>query len=272
MDSEPKPFVKWAGGKRQLIGTLFENIPESFSNYHEPFVGGGALYFKLWSEDLIKKAYLNDYNPDLIIAYKTIKERPSELIEELKSGKYRNEKDTFYAIRTSKPVDSTERAARFIYLNKTAFNGLYRVNSKGAFNVPFGKYRNPKICDEENIMLASEALRRATLSTGDFSRVLVNAKPKDFVYFDPPYHPVSKTSFTSYTKFDFDADDQVRLNEIYIKLDEKNAYVMLSNSTAPLVMDLYSNYRSITVMANRAINCKADRRGPVAELVALNYA
>src|SRR5208283_2935295 len=125
MDNDPRPFVKWAGGKRQLIDILFENIPESFSNYHEPFVGGGALYFKLWSEGLIKKAYLNDDNTDLIGLYKTIKERPSELIEELKSGKYRNEKDIFYAIRASLPEEPIERAARFIYLNKTAFNGLY---------------------------------------------------------------------------------------------------------------------------------------------------
>ncbi|MFA5049859.1 MAG: DNA adenine methylase [Candidatus Micrarchaeia archaeon] len=270
--NDPKPFVKWAGGKRQLIDTLFNNIPESFNNYHESFLGGGALYFKLWSEGLIKKAFLNDFNHDLINVYQIIKSRPKELIEELKSGKYKNEKDTFYNIRKSKPHDLVETAAIFIYLNKTAFNGLYRVNSKGEFNVPFGKYSNPKICDEENIMIVSESLKRAALSYGDFSQVLKNVKKGDFVYLDPPYHPISKTSnFTNYTKLEFKEEDQIRLNDTYNRLDNSGAFVMLSNSTAPFIVDLYSNYNTLRVDARRAINCKADKRGLVSELVALNY-
>lgn len=271
-NNNPKPFVKWAGGKRQLIDILFSNIPDSFNDYHEPFVGGGALYFKLWSEGRIKKAFLNDFNQDLIDTYRVIQTRPKELIEELQSGKYKNEEEVYYNIRKIKPQDLVEKAAIFTYLNKTAFNGLYRVNSKGGFNVPFGKYTNPRICNEENIMLVSESLQKVTLLDGDFSSVLNHAKKGDFVYFDPPYHPVSKTSnFTSYTKLDFGEKDQIRLNEVYTKLNEKETHVMLSNSTAPLIVDLYSNYKTITVNARRAINCKAERRGPVHELVALNY-
>ncbi|MCK4319305.1 DNA adenine methylase [Candidatus Micrarchaeota archaeon] len=271
-EKEPKPFVKWAGGKRQLLDILLKNIPESFSNYHEPFVGGGALYFRLWSEGLIKKAHLNDYNPELMEAYRVIKSRPSELIEELKSTKYRNESETYYGIRAETPRDSIEKVARFLYLNKTAFNGLYRVNSKGGFNVPFGKYKNPKICNEENIMLVSEALKKATLFNDDFSIVLKYAKPKDFAYFDPPYYPISKTSsFTNYTKLDFTEEDQRRLQSVYSQLDKKDIHVMLSNSAAPFITELYSNYNTVGVMARRAINCKADKRGPVPEIVALNY-
>lgn len=269
----PRPFVKWAGGKRQLLDTLCRNIPGTFSNYHEPFLGGGALYFRLWSEGLIKKAYLNDYNPELVETYKVVKERPGELVEELKSGIYINGQSTFYKIRASEPEDPVKRAARFLYLNRTAFNGLYRVNSKGRFNVPFGRYSNPKICDEENILLASEALKDARLSCKDFSTVLENAKSGDFVYFDPPYHPISKTAnFTSYTKLDFSEEDQRRLNAVYSELDSRSVQVMLSNSSAPLIIELYSNYAPMTVMARRAINCKADRRGEVAEILALNYA
>lgn len=271
MGNEPRPFVKWAGGKRQLIDTLFESVPSSFANYHEPFVGGGALYFKLWSEGMIKKAYLNDYNPDLIGAYRVIKQRPLELIDELKSGKYINNSKVYYQIRESEPEDEIEKAARFIYMNRTAFNGLYRVNSKGKFNVPFGSYSNPKICDEENILLVSEALQKATITQKDFSIVGKMAKKGDFVYFDPPYHPLSKTSFTSYTDADFSEEDQRRLSELFSALDKKGVYVMLSNSCAPLVLGLYANYEPRKVMARRNINCKADKRGPVAEIVALNY-
>jgi len=271
MEKKPKPFVKWAGGKRQLIHTLFENVPERFNNYHEPFVGGGALYFKLWSEGVIKKAYLNDFNEDLISTYKMVKEKPSELIEELKSSEYKNEQSTYYKIRAEIPEDKIKKAARFIYLNKTAFNGLYRVNSKGGFNVPFGRYKNPKICDEENITLVSEALKPVTLLNEDFSVVTKHAKPNDFVYFDPPYHPISKTSFTNYTKLDFVEKDQIRLNDVYSKLDKNGTYVMMSNSTALLITQLYSNYKVMNVLAKRAINCKADQRGEVPEIVALNY-
>ncbi len=273
---EPKPFIKWVGGKRQLIDTLFKNIPTSFSNYHEPFIGGGALYFKLWNEGLIKKAYLNDFNTHLYNAYVTVKKRPNELIEELKSPKYKNEKSIYYKLREKYNkkgyIDNTERAALFIYFNKTGFNGLWRVNSKDGYNVPIGRYKNPKICDEENIILVSEALKKAELSNKDFSSVINNAKPKDFVYFDPPYHPLSGSSnFTTYTKLDFTEKDQIRLKEVYAGLDLKKVNVMLSNSPAPVIMQLYSNYNPISVEAKRMINCKGNKRGNVFEIVAMNY-
>ncbi|MFA5382019.1 MAG: DNA adenine methylase [Candidatus Micrarchaeia archaeon] len=273
---ESKPFVKWVGGKRQLIDILFENIPTSFSNYHEPFVGGGALYFRLWDEGLIKKAYLNDFNSHLYNVYKIIKSKPSELIEELKTSKYQNEKKTYYKLRNKynnqEYQDDTERAALFIYFNKTGFNGLWRVNSKDQYNVPMGKYKNPTLCDEDNIKLVSEALKKATLSNKDFSSVMGNTKANDFVYFDPPYHPLTETSnFTTYTKFDFTKEDQIRLKKLYVTLDLKKVNVMLSNSPAPLIMQLYSNYNPIKVQAKRMINCKSDKRGAIEEIVAMNY-
>ncbi|MCC7570725.1 DNA adenine methylase [Candidatus Micrarchaeota archaeon] len=275
-DNAPKPFVKWAGGKRQLINTLLDNIPSSFSNYHEPFVGGGALYFRLWNEGLIKKAYLNDFNEHLYNTYRVIKKNPDELIEELTSSQYKNEKTIYYKLRDKynqkRYRDNTERAALFMYFNKTGFNGLWRVNSKDGYNVPIGKYKNPKICDEDNIRLVSEALKKAELTNRDFSTVLDNAKTKDFVYFDPPYHPLSSTSnFTTYTKLDFTEKDQIRLKEVYVALDLKKVNVMLSNSPAPLITQLYSNYKQKLVDAKRMINCKSELRGNVSEIVAINY-
>lgn len=157
---EPKPFVKWAGGKRQIISQLLQCSPSRFDEYYEPLLGGGALFFKLSALGKIKHAYLNDNSKTLIDAYKTIKEKPHDLIAELKSGKYKNDKVTFYEIRKEQPTDLVKATARFIYLNKTAFNGLYRVNSKGEFNVPYGKYKNPKILDEKNILAVSKALQK----------------------------------------------------------------------------------------------------------------
>ncbi len=272
MSEEAKPLVKWAGGKRQLVDILFKSTPIEFNDYYEPFVGGGALFFKLYSQNKIKRAYLNDYNPDLMNVYAVVKSRPNELIEELKvHGRYPNEKAAYYQIRQNEPEDMVCQAARFVYLNRTGFNGLYRVNSKGKFNVPYGRYKNPKICDEENILLVSEALKKAVLSNKDFEIVRQQAKPKDFVYFDPPYHPISKTSFTSYTKADFSENEQVRLRDVYSELDGRGAFVMLSNSSAPLITELYSNYQTQNVLARRAINCKADKRGPVNEVLVSNW-
>jgi len=270
--NEPKPFVKWAGGKRQLLERLIANLPTSFNDYHEFFLGGGALYFKLWSMDLIKKAYLNDTNKDLINSYKIIQKRVDELIEELKHAKYQNESTTFYQIRLSEPEDEIERAAKFIYLNKTAFNGLYRVNKAGKFNVPFGKYKNPKILDEDNLLNVSDALKPAVLLSGDFSEVLNYAKPEDFAYFDPPYYPLTPTAnFTSYTPNDFSPKDQERLKETVDKLTRMEVKVMVSNSYTDFITNLYNNYRQVEVFAKRVISCKAETRGNVSELVLLNW-
>lgn len=269
---EAKPFVKWAGGKRQLISELLGHSPENFNNYYEPFLGGGALFFKLSLMGKIKHAYLNDASASLIHAYKTIKEKPSELIAELNSGKYLNDKETFLKIRAEQPKDEVKATARFIYLNKTAFNGLYRVNSSGEFNVPFGKYNNPKILDEENILAVSEALQKDELTRIDFEKAVASARKGDFVYFDPPYHPVSKTSsFTNYTKGSFTEKDQVRLANKFKELHEKGVFVMLSNSYAPLILELYKDFNISVVNATRMINCKAEGRGKVREVIITNY-
>jgi DNA adenine methylase len=263
----PKPFVKWAGGKRQLLDILVKESPEKFNNYYEPFVGGGALYFKLWSTGKIRKAYLNDSNAELVNTYRIIQKRLSELIEELKTGKYENNSTHFYEIRGKELEDDVERAARFIYLNKTAYNGLYRVNSNGGFNVPYGKYSNPKILDEENLQLVNESLKHAVISLGDFKEILSKTKKKDYAYFDPPYHPLNNNSFTKYTKNDFTFKDQERLQKLFTNLTKKEVYTMLSNSDTIFIRDLYKNHIISEVHATRQINCKADKRGKITELL-----
>ena len=197
-----QPILKWAGGKRQLISELIPRVPESFVAYHEFFLVGGALFFELYNQGRVEEAVLSDLNPELMNVYSVVKQRPYELIEELKSGKYANDEVVFYKIRAEQPLGEIERAARFIYLNKTAYNGLYRVNSSGKFNVPFGRYKNPRISDDSGLLAASEALSCAKLLCG-FSEIINRAK-NDFAYFDPPYFPVSKTaSFTAYTSNSF---------------------------------------------------------------------
>ncbi len=267
-----EPFIKWAGGKRQLLNELIHSLPFRFENYFEPFLGGGALFFKLCQLGKIKKAYLNDCNADLITAYRTIKEAPSELIEELQSGKYANDKTTFLSVRSWAPTDPIEKTARFIYLNKTAFNGLYRVNASGKFNVPFGKYEKPKICDAKGLLAVHQALQTDELSSMDFEAAVRKARKNDFVYFDPPYHPLSKTAnFTGYTAADFIEKDQERLARCFKDLDKRGCLIMLSNSSTPVVKELYAEYNTRAVKANRMINCKADRRGKIQELLVTNY-
>jgi len=262
------PILKWVGGKRQLIEELIRSVPDDFGTYHEFFFGGGALFFELCNSERIDRAYLSDLNPNLMNLYQIVKEKPYDLIEELRQKKYANRKRAFYRIRDNEPVDKVQRAARFVYLNKTSFNGLYRENSKGRFNVPFGKYRNPKILNEESILAASEAFSKARLLCGDFSDILKYAKPNDFAYFDPPYSPTSKSSFTKYTKSDFGPDDQIRLKEIMDMLKGMKTMVLLSNSYTNFITSLYSDYSLETVYAKRAINCKADGRGEIAEILA----
>ncbi|MCX8202267.1 MAG: DNA adenine methylase [Candidatus Micrarchaeota archaeon] len=272
MGIEPKPFVKWAGGKRQLLDKLVSNLPENFNNYHEFFLGGGALYFKLYSLGLIKKAYLNDANEELINSYRVIQKNVYELIEELKKPHYINDAIAYYKIRGLIIEDKVLRAARFIYLNKTAYNGLYRVNKQGKFNVPFGKYKNPKILDEDNLIAVSEALKPAVLMAVDFSEVLKYAKKDDFAYFDPPYYPLTATAnFTSYTSNDFSPKDQERLKETVDLLTVIGVKVMVSNSYTDFITQLYKNYKQVEVFAKRAISCKAESRGKVAEVVLMNW-
>ena len=264
------PFVKWAGGKRNLLPTIEKFMPpkDQINRYIEPFVGGGALFFHLQHPVSI----LADSNQELIEVYRVVKENVEELIQALKV--HRNEKDYFYEVRARKPEDLTpiERASRFIFLNKTCFNGLYRVNSKGQFNVPFGRYKNPRICDEEGLRAASLALRNSTLLVGDFEQTLSKAKPTDFVYLDPPYHPISATSsFTSYTSDKFEESEQERLADIYSELVNRGCFVMLSNSDTPLIRKLYKDFSINEIQANRAISSKADGRGKIGELLIINY-
>jgi len=269
--SEPKPFIKWAGGKRQLLEDLVKNAPKQFNDYFEPFLGGGALFFKLYTLGKIKRAHLNDSNKALIDAYTVVKEKPLELIAELEDPKYVNDEKTFYKIRAEEPTDLVKSTARLFYLNKTAFNGLYRVNSKGHFNVPFGRYKKANILDEENILAVSQALQKTEITCQDFEQATKNAHANDFIYFDPPYHPLSKTSsFTSYTKEDFNEEDQKRLAKTFNELSNKGCFVMLSNSYNDLVLDLYHGYNVKIVQASRMINCKGNGRGKIAEVMITN--
>lgn len=271
MLDEAKPFVKWAGGKRQLLDELVQGLPK-FENYHEPFLGGGAMFFGLEARQKLKKAYLSDLNVELINAYSVIKTDVLNLMSELSSSIYANNETAYYKIRSSKPTSRVERAARFIYLNKTAFNGLYRVNSKGEFNVPFGRYSNPKILDSDNLFKVSRAMQKDELFCGDFTHVLKNAHKGDLVYFDPPYFPISKTAnFTGYTKQSFSEKDQERLLKIYKTLDSRGCYVILSNSYSDFIADLYEEFEPTVVRANRMINCKGDKRGKVKELIVRNW-
>jgi len=256
----PKPFVKWAGGKRQLINKLLENAPTVFNTFYEPFIGGGALLFALTPS----KAVISDINTELINAYQVIKNNVEGLIRSLK--RHKNDETYFYNQRSLNPQELNElrRASRFIYLNKTCYNGLYRENSKGKFNTPFGRYKNPKIADEENLRAISAYLNSADVQilNLDFKQTVSKAKKGDFVYFDPPYHPWSETaSFTKYSKSDFNMENQEELADTFKRLAKKGVHVMLSNSNTEIVKTLYTGFNFTEVEANRFINCKAQKRG-----------
>lgn len=264
------PFLKWAGGKSQLITTYDTYFPKDFKRYFEPFTGGGAIFFHLHNSQPRFKGHLSDLNEELINCYTMIRDNVDELIEEL--AVHPNDEAYFYKLRAqnTKRMSEVKRAARLIYLNKTCFNGLYRVNSKGQFNVPFGFYKNPKTCNVANLKACSDALANVELSCRPFDAVLKNAKKGDFVYFDPPYHPLSPTAnFTSYTKNSFSAQDQEHLAEIFAKLSKRGCHVMLSNSDCPFIRDLYKEFQIETVSAMRAINCKSEGRGKISEVLVL---
>jgi DNA adenine methylase len=267
-----QPFVKWAGGKRQLLPELLRRVPRVFSRYHEPFVGGGALFFALRAERPALKATLTDVNQRLIRTYLGIQRHVDEVIGLLSDYKSRHDEAFFYEVR-SRDIDAAtdvEVAAWFIYLNKTGFNGLYRVNSRNVFNVPFGRYVNPGICNGAALRACSRALRGAEIEVAAFDSVAERAREGDFVYFDPPYVPLSATSsFTSYTSGGFGAEQQTRLCEVALSLKERGVHVLLSNSAAPFIKDLYESngFRIEPVQATRQINSKASDRGAIAEFV-----
>ncbi len=266
-------FVKWAGGKKQLLSKFEEFYPENIEVYREPFVGGGAVFFHVKQKFNPKKIFLSDYNSELINLYVQIRDNLSELIKLLRIHAKNHSKDYYYEARNAynKEKDSLKKAALLLYLNRTCFNGLFRVNSKNEFNVPIGSYKNPEIVREETLKKASHLLKNVVAKAQDFKKVLETAKKGDFVYLDPPYWPFKKNNFTSYTDLDFGREDQVRLAEVFMKLDAKGCKVMLSNSDSELIHKLYKGYNIRKVKARRSINSDAKGRGEIDEVVVTNY-
>jgi DNA adenine methylase len=294
MNMKAKPFIKWVGGKTQLIESIEKALPENFAEtknltYIEPFVGGGAILFWILQQfPNITKAIINDINPDLTTAYKTIKETPTELVKYLQKiqdeylplaeGRrkeyYLNKRERF----NTKSLDSVENTSLFIFLNRTCFNGLYRVNSKGLFNVPFGRYANPKICDKQTIFADSEILQKVEILTGDFEATIKYAANNSFFYFDPPYKPLSETSsFNSYAKEDFNDLEQIRLSNFCKKIDMLGHIFILSNSDVKgknpnndFFDDLYGQFTIKRVFATRMVNSNTEKRGKLTELLIIN--
>lgn len=266
------PFLKWVGGKRQLMPTIVEHLPENIKDYKyiEPFIGGGAVLFNLQP----KNAIINDFNEELINVYQVIKNNLDELIIDLK--KHKNEADYFYSIRSLdrngefKKLTAVKRASRIIFLNKTCFNGLYRVNNAGEFNSPFGRYKNPNIVNEPTLKAVNKFLNsnNIDIKSGDYSEILKQADKKCFVYLDPPYHPISESSnFTGYVQGGWNMYDQIDLKTACDELHKKGVKFLLSNSSADFIKDLYKDYKITIVKANRAINSKGADRGEVDEVL-----
>ena len=270
------PFLKWAGGKTQLL-PVFETYYPAASDvrrFIEPFLGGGAVFFHVRRTLRPRRALLFDRNADLINTYVALQQNVEGVISRLQRHRAAHGEEHYYKVRAQDPsaLDPIARAARFIYLNKTCYNGLYRVNRRNQFNVPLGRYVRPTIFDADHLRQVAACLADVRLETQEFGNVVKVGRAGDFVYFDPPYDPISSSaSFTAYTANNFGRDDQARLAETFKTLDAKGCRVMLSNSDTPYVRRLYQGYRIHKVAARRAINTRADRRGPVWEVVVLNY-
>lgn len=294
--TKAKPFIKWVGGKSQLIDQLDEKLPADFDNWHnvtyiEPFVGGGAmLFYMLQRYPNIRQAVINDINPDLTTCYKTVRDHAQLLVESLKDMEQtylsihdeEQRKEFFLTIReryNGKSADAIENTTMFFFLNRTCFNGLYRVNKKGLFNVPFGRYKNPTICDPDTIRKDSELLQRVEILTGDFEKTFTHAQGQTFFYFDPPYRPLSNTSsFNSYVKEAFNDDAQIRLKTYCDRISDKGHEFMLSNSDSrskntedDFFDQLYAAYHIDRVWASRSINSNPEKRGKLTEIVVRNY-
>ncbi len=269
----PRPFLKWAGGKSQLTDALIQRMPPAIHVYHEPFLGSAALFFRLYREQRIRRAILSDLNAELIDTYIAIRDCVSEVISLLSEFPY--DREFYYAIRARDPwqLSLAGRAARMIYLNKTGYNGLYRVNRQGKFNVPFGRYKFPKYADVENLLAVSRALQDVDILCAPFESVLNRVSPGDWVYFDPPYVPLSRTAnFTSYYSHGFGLSEQQRLRDLCVELTRNKVYVMLSNSDTEIIRSLYlPDFHIHEVLANRAINSNGSKRGKITELVITNY-
>lgn len=271
-----QPFTKWTGGKRQLLGELRSYMPETYGRYFEPFVGGGALFFDLAPE----KAVINDFNEELINTYLQIKNNPAELIDLLIKHKENNSKDYYLKLRSAdrdgriSRMTGVERAARILYMLRVDFNGLYRVNSKNQFNVPYGRYKNPKIVDVDLLHQISNYLNEndVEILQTDFADAVEDAQTGDFVYFDPPYIPLNETSsFTSYTHEGFSYEEQIRLRDTFKELTDRGVYAMLSNSSSHLVEELYQEFNIHYVEATRTNGAKSSSRGKISEIIVTNY-
>jgi len=265
---QSQPFLKWAGGKTQLLAELIARRPAAYNVYYEPFLGSGAFYFALSPV----QAVLSDINDDLVNAFQVVRDNPEDLINKLST--YENSKDFFYEMRAldAGSLSSLDRAARLIYLNRTCFNGLYRVNKQGQFNVPFANYKNPNFVQGPKLLADSNLLQGANIQHASFGTVLESAKKGDFVYLDPPYFPLGGYSdFKRYNKEQFHKEDHEKLAELYNQLSDRGCYVMLSNSDTPFTRELYKNWRIDIVYAKRMINCDATKRGEVTEIIVTNY-
>lgn len=265
------PFLKWAGGKRSIIDDLKAHLPKEFNDYYEPFLGGGALFFEL--SPRTRRAVLSDSNLDLMLTYTVVKKHPEALIEHLEEHAKKHDEKYYYVVRSQHGLqESVKIAARFIYLNRTAYNGLYRVNKSGQFNVPVGSYTDPNIVQRERIYACSDALSVAELQCREFDTI--NPQAGDLVYCDPPYYPLDSISFTGYTKLDFNQEDHIRLRDLALRLHEKGVKVMLSNSDTPFTRELYSSkvFNVVTVQAPRNINSVGTKRGAISELLITTYA
>jgi DNA adenine methylase len=273
-DESPAPFLKWAGGKSQLLAAYAPHLPAETDPYFEPFLGSGALYFHLVAGGRVRRARLSDTNEELVNAFLVVRDRVDELLRELARPTYVHDEEAYYAIRAWQPtaLDPVTRAARLVYLNRTAFNGLYRVNSRGEFNVPFGRYDRPVIRDEPRLRRASAALARASIRCEPFTAVARHARRGSFVYFDPPYQPVSATSFTAYGPGGFTRGDQERLADLFAELDGRGVLVALSNADTEAVRSWYAGFPIVSVRARRAINSAGGSRGPVGEVLVLGRA
>ena len=277
----PRPFLKWVGGKTRLIGQYQPYFPEKFTTYYEPFLGGGAVFFYLAQQHHSLQAVLTDINPELINAYCCVRDRVEELIELLEehsSEHSKDHQDYYYPVRSRSYNTDTEKAARLIYLNKTCYNGLYRENSKGQFNVPMGRYKNPNICQVDLLRSVSSLLAPAQIEVRKFDEILNFAtSSEDFVYFDPPYYPISATSnFTAYSRDNFKESEQIKLRDIFVELAQRGVKVMLSNSNCDFIKEIYSDSQAfkriplpqlIEISASRGINSKSSKRGKVKELL-----
>jgi DNA adenine methylase len=267
--SVARPFLKYAGGKTALLPEILPRLPKKIKTYYEPFVGGGAVFFALAAEERFKSAVIGDVNEELMRTYYALSHESTVVIRRLEEHSFGHGSTHYYATRAHAPKTTAAQAARMIYLNRTCFNGLYRVNKAGQFNVPLGRYANPTICDEENLLAVAEVLgRKARMVAHDFETIVKRAKQGDAVYFDPPYVPVSTTSnFTAYGKDGFGPGDQIRLRDTARRLVNRGVHVLLSNSDTPFVRKLYKGFKIEKVRAPRRINSKGGKRGDVGELL-----